>query len=263
MKKAYVTAISTDSYLPGVLALDKNIRDTCKYPLVVLVPHDLSEESYEKMRRLNIKFVQADHIETPKELMRATEEHDWFAHWAKSLFKLRIFDLVEYDKIVFVDCDMMLMESVDEVFDLPDISATIGAKDYPGNEHFEDLSSGFMVIEPKKGLSDNMALLIPEVAAKKNIFGDQDIMQAYFTDWKEKKELVLPDKYNVWFPHYQFYAKRERVKGVHFLGRKKPWMMNNCDVLREYLRCLFKGNRKGIAVLRKYRKLLKEVGSNI
>ena len=258
MKQVYVTAISTDSYLPGALALDKNIRDTCSYPLLVLVPPDLSEESYEKMRRRNVNFVIAEHIKAPEEVLRATNEHIWFAHWAKSLFKLRIFDLVEYDKIVFVDCDMMLLESVDEVFDLPNMSATIGAKSYPGNEEFVDFSSGFMVIEPRAGIAESMVALIPEVAAKKSVFGDQDVMQAYFSDWKENTEFILPETYNVWFPHYQFYAKKEPVKGVHFLGKKKPWMMSTYEALREYLKCLLKDNRMGMAVLYKYRRLVKE-----
>jgi len=259
VKKTYVTAISTDSYLPGALALDKNIRDICGYPLIVLVPPDLSPESYDKMRRRNINFVIARHIQVPKEILRATEEHIWFAHWAKSLFKLRIFDLTDYDKIVFVDCDMMLMESVDDAFDLPHMSATIGGKSYPGGEHWVDFSSGFMVIQPQEGLSDSIAELIPQVAKEKPIFGDQDVMQAYFKDWPQKKELLIPEAYNVWYPHYQFYARKAPVKGVHFLGKKKPWMMSNYDILKEYAKCLLKGNAKGIPVLRKYLMILDEV----
>ena len=259
MKRTYVTAISTDDYLPGVLALEKNIRETCSFPLLVILPGDLKDETYAELHRRNISFMKVDDIETPGELLQATKEHAWFAHWANSLIKLRIFDLVEYGKIVFVDCDMMLMDCVDEVFELPDMSAVIGGKSYPGNEHFVDLNSGFMVVTPAEGKSKSIAAIIPEVAAEKKIFGDQDVFQAYFADWKHKTELHMPGGYNVWFTHYQYYLENEFVKIVHFVGKKKPWMMNSYDISREYIKCVFKKNIKGISVLRKYRKLLKEV----
>ena len=258
MKQAYVTVISTDDYLPGVLALAKNVSETCKHPLVVMASRSLGEGTYAELNRRNIPYVQVDDVDPPYELMQATLEDAWFSHWAKSFLKLRIFDLVEFDKIVFIDCDMMLMDSVDEVFGLPDMSATVGGKSFPGHGHLVDLNSGLMVIVPSEGLSESIIATIPEVAANKGVFGDQDVMQAYFSDWKQKKELLLPGGYNVWFSHYQFYLENEFVKVVHFIGKKKPWMMNTYDILREYIKCLVKGNAKGIAVLRRYRKLLKE-----
>ena len=259
MKQTYVTAISTDDYLPGVLALAKNVSETCRHPLVVMTSRSLREGTYAELSRRNIPYVQVDDIEPPYELLQATLEDAWFSHWAKSFLKLRIFDLVEFDKIVFIDCDMILMDSVDEVFELPDMSATVGGKSFPGHGHLVDLNSGFLVISPREGLSESIIATIPEVAANKGVFGDQDVMQEYFSDWKNNKELLLPGGYNVWFSHYQFYLKNEFVKVVHFIGKKKPWMMNTYDILREYLKCLVKGNAKGITVLRRYRKLLKEV----
>ena len=259
MNRSYVTVISTDDYLPGVLALAKNIRDTCRYPLLVITSNDLSKATYEKLKKHDIKFIQKEDINISTELLRATQNNAWFSHWANSFLKLRIFDLTDYDKIVFIDCDMMLLESVDEVFEAPDMSATIGGQSYPGNEHLVDLNSGFIVIIPREGLSEQIAALIPEVAEKKVVFGDQDVIQAYFTDWQKHSELLLPGGYNVWFSHYQFYLEHEFVKVVHFIGRKKPWMMNCRDLIKDYIKCLVRGNTKGIAILNKYRKILKEV----
>ena len=262
INQTYVTVLSSDGYLPGVLALARNIRETCGFPLLVLTSRDLAPGTCEQLRRRGIPYVHAADIEAPEEMLNATREHSWYKHWAKSLFKLRIFDLVEYDKIVFVDCDMMLLEPVDEVFEYPDLSAVIAGGAYPGNENWTDLNSGFMAIVPRAGLSDSIAATIPEVAAEKAIFGDQDLMQAYFTDWRQESSLHMPGGYNVFFDHYQFYAKRCPVKAVHFIGSKKPWMMNTFQIARAYLKCLVKGNRMGIPVLRRYLKLLKEVGSD-
>ena len=262
MNQTYVTVLSTDDYLPGVLALARNIGETCSFPLLVLASRALSEGTIEEMRRRDIPFVRADDIEAPEGTLRATQEHSWYKHWASSLFKLRIFDLVEYDKIVFVDCDIMLLDTVDEVFDFPDMSAVIAGGAYPGNEGWVDLNSGFMAIVPREGLSKKIAALIPDVAAQKAIFGDQDLIQAYFTNWRQDQELHMPGGYNVYFDHYQFYLERGPVKAVHFIGRRKPWMMNAYYIAREYLKCLLKGNRKGIPVLRRYLRLVSDVRSS-
>ena len=261
MKKTYVTVLSSDNYLPGVLALTRNIGEFCRFPLLVLASQDLSAGTYAQLDRRKIPYVHAADIDVPEELLAATQEHSWYRHWAKSLFKLRIFDLVEYDKIVFVDCDMMLLDSVDEVFDFPDVSAVIAGGDYPGNEGWVDLNSGFLAIVPREGLSERIAALIPQVAAEKAIFGDQDLMQAYFTGWRDNTALHMDGGYNVYFEHYQFYLKKGPVKVVHFIGRRKPWMMGAHYIMRETAKCLLKGNQKGIPILRRYLRLLKEASA--
>jgi len=256
--QAYVTVLSTDEYLPGVLALNKNINELCSFPLLVLTSGMLDAATYASLEHRNIRFVKVDDVDIPAELMQATKEHSWYSHWVKSFLKLRVFDLPGHDKIVAIDCDMMLMESIDEIFALPDMSAVIAGRSYPGNEHWGDLNSGLMVIVPREGYSGQIAAVIPEVEAAKIIFGDQDLIQAFFSGWRENVELHMPEGYNVYFNHYQHYRKIETVKVVHFVGREKPWMMSIAEICREYVKCLVKGNIAGIPVLRKYLKLLKE-----
>jgi len=138
------------------------------------------------------------------------------------------------------------------------MSAVVAGGDYPGNEGWLDLSSGFMVIVPREGLSERIAALVPDVAAKKQVFGDQDLIQAYFADWRQDMGLHLAGGYNVYFDHYQFYLERGPVKAVHFIGRRKPWTMNAYHIARECVKCLVKGNREGIPVLRRYLRLVRD-----
>ena len=258
MKLSYVTVLSSDNYLPGVLALDINVREKCSYPLLVVTPKDLLAQTYAELECRNISYIQSDDIPAPAEALRATTEHAWYRHWVKSLFKLRIYDLIEYEKIVFIDCDMMLLESIDGAFDYPDGSAVVAGAEYPGNAHWVDLNSGFMVITPKAGLSADITALIPDVAQKKPIFGDQDLIQAFFFDWKHNNALHMPGGYNVYFDHYQFYKYIGNIKTVHFIGNKKPWMMGFFARCKVYLKCLLKKNIKGIPIFIAYRKLLRE-----
>jgi len=261
-KQVYVTVLSTDDYLPGVLALNKSINELCSFPLLVLTSGTLGNETYEHLERRKIRFVRVDDVEVPDDLVQATKDHAWYSHWVKSFLKLRVFDLPGYDKIVAIDCDMMLMESIDEVFALPDMSAVIAGRSYPGNERWVDLNSGLMVIVPREGLSEQIAGVIPEVNATKSVFGDQDLIQAFFSGWRDNAELHMPEGYNVHFSHYGHYHGAETVKVVHFVGRDKPWMMSITDICRQYVKCFAKGNIAGIPVLRKYLKLLRAAAAD-
>jgi len=258
MKLSYVTVLSSDNYLPGVLALDKNVREKCFYPLLVVTPKNLDPNTYAELERRGISYIQADDIAAPAEALRATTEHAWYRHWVKSFFKLRVYDLTQYDKIVFIDCDMMLLTSIDDAFDYPDGAAVVAGAEFPGSAHWVELNSGLMVITPKAGLSTRIAALIPDVARKKTIFGDQDLIQAFFSDWKNNNTLHMPGGYNVYFEHYQFYKNIGSVKAVHFIGNKKPWMMGFFALCKVYAKCLLKKNIKGIPIFIAYRKLLRE-----
>ena len=253
----FVTTLNTDNYLPGVIVLDKTIRDTCSHRLFVLVSHDLKESTYEALRRRSIAFGYADNVVVNPELFADTA--DIYSHWKNTLFKLRIFELTQFSKIVFIDGDIMVLGSIDDLFDRPDMSAVIAGRSYPGNEHWYDLNSGVLVIEPCEGIIGKLIDTIPVVSAAKNNFGDQDILSAYFSDWPQDKNLHLPEGYNVFFDHYHHYIKHGEVKGLHFIGKIKPWMLSRHQVFVTYLRCFLKGNASAISVLKRYLRYVREV----
>ena len=260
-RKAFVTTLNTDNYLPGVLVLDKTIRDMCSHRLFVLVSHGLEESTYEALRRRDINYGFADDIVVDPEVFADIDSD--FTHWKNTLFKLRIFELTQFDKIVFIDSDIMVIQPIDELFDRPDMSAVIAGRSYPGNEGWHDLGSGVVVLEPRDGIVEQLVDLVPAVSAEKQNFGDQDVIIKYFSDWPQNESLHLPEKYNVFFDHYGFYFKHGGVKAVHFIGKKKPWMMTRGQVfVGGFLRCIVKGNARGIGMLMRYRRYLREVGAD-
>lgn len=256
--KAFVTTLITDDYLPGVLVLDKTIREKCSHSLFVLASHGLPESTYETLSRGGIEFGLADDIVVDPGFFANTDPI--YSHWTNTLFKLRIFELTQFKKIVFIDSDIMVLEPIDDLFDRPDMSAAVAGGSYPGNEDWHDLGSGVLVIEPRMGVVEKLVGVVPAVAAEKRNFGDQDVFIKYFSNWRQDEILHLPESYNVFFDHYQYYLKRGGVKALHFIGRVKPWMMKRGSLAVQFARCIIKGNSSGIGMLMRYRRYLKEVG---
>ena len=256
-QEVFVTVLNTDNYLPGVLVLEKSIRDLCSHQLFVLASQGLNESTYKALNSRGISYGFADDIPVDPTLFDNVKTE--FSHWKKTLFKMRIFELTQYDKIVFIDSDIILLEPVDDLFDWPDMSATIAGRSYPGNESWSTLNSGVMVIIPRENFVDYLVDLVPVVAAKKPSFGDQDVLSEYFAGWENDEPRHIPEANNVFFDHYQFYLKHGGVKALHFIGARKPWMMKWRDLAVHFLRCIIKGNTKGVDMLKHYRRYLRRV----
>jgi glycogenin glucosyltransferase len=141
-----------------------------------------------------------------------------------------VFELTEFDKILYLDSDLYINKNIDELFCLPNLSAVISGKGYV-NEWVE-MNSGLMVIEPKEGLVDKMLELLKNTKFDKDI-GDQDIINIYF-DWKNKN-LAISEKYNIYYFLIDYYVNSlgydlNDFRVIHFIGENKPWMMSEEDI---------------------------------
>ena len=178
MKKyAYVCVLSTDNYLDGALILNENLRElNSKYELLCVVNDRLSEESIKTLHRFGIKTKNT----------RAIKTNMGIGRWNYTFDKLNIFSLVEYDKIVFLDLDLLILKNIDHLFNWDSIAAGL---DMPW--HDDEFNSGVMVIEPNMDLYNDMIEKL--YATKYNYTGDQDFLNDYFG----KNFIALPLKYNL------------------------------------------------------------------
>ena len=234
--KAFVTLLSTANYLPGVLALNESLRRTgTRYPLLVVLSCDTPQNVETTLVSRNIKVFRLKGSLKIPDIHRTSN-----GHWGNTFDKIQLFGLTDYEKLVYVDSDMMVLQNIDELFEKPHMSAVAaGRMLYPTSVR---LNSGLMVIEP----ADH----IPELIAEKldaamhqvaqlgvSAVGDQDLINAYYSDWTATTHLHLPDSYNVFQFHIDQYirekdfslgvfgAKGDKViKIVHFIGALKPWM---------------------------------------
>ena len=154
-KKAYTTILSTDSYLPGVLSLFESIRrtNTKISDFVVIINQEIKKETINRLKESRIIVKIMPKIEAPQEIK---SKNKLFPHWNNTFDKFNIFNLTEYDKVVYLDSDIYVSENIDELFEKPNMSAVIAGKSYPFNKHWNELNSGVMVIEPKEGIREEL-----------------------------------------------------------------------------------------------------------
>lgn len=104
MNCAYCTLVSNDEYTWGAicLAISKN-RTAAKYPLVILVSEDVSEHN----RRLLSDYGIVKMIPNHK------FEDGYFEGYLCTKQKLEVFNLIEYDRVMFLDADVIMLDDFD------------------------------------------------------------------------------------------------------------------------------------------------------
>lgn len=276
---AYVTIATSKDYLPGLMAMYLSLKQTgTQIPLYAMLPKKVVENETQTIANLKqngIIIIQYDHsIEIPQQLIdnNAQQGDLRFSH---TFDKLLVFEQTQFDKIVYLDADIYILHNLDHLFQLPHMSAMIAGKSYPGNEDWIDLTSGIMTLVPKRGLASQFEKLIPDVIKAKGICGDQDILQAYYTDWPQRPELDMGEKYGIIAGYAYYYEQHlgyhytndiddpRSVAIIHYAGEKKPWMQHwsSLSVLKQELQLFalrLLNKRNTTAVLLEYKHLVRK-----
>lgn len=230
MKKAFVTYLGSQQFLPGVIALNESLQKfNSNIPLIILVQHDLPNEAVVFLRdnHFNIKMVDEIKRLEPSE----NDERDLHCVYNK----LWIFALTEYDKLVYIDADMLVCENIESLFEEPHFSAVVAGALMPQNKEWVKLNSGLMVVEPDGALFNNMVSMVTELPVTYK--SDQDFLHYYYPDWPAHEELHLHHRYNVPAPcietycalHDFFFSYADKslltknISVIHYWGPYKPW----------------------------------------
>lgn len=269
---AYITVMSTDSYLLGVLVLYKSlIKQNAKYPLYVLISEDVSLQSQNKLTSIGINLIHINSNIKLSEDIKKRNNNAGYSNWNNTLQKLNIFDFVQFEKLVYLDSDMIITTNIDELFDKPHMSAVIAGKLMPMNREWKDLNSGLMVIKPQKEESIKILSTLSTVSNKKKYFGDQDLLQEYYDLWPNESKLHLDQKYNVFDANVDYYVSScgyncnftnpddKTISVVHFVGKNKPWMESKAGKVRKILSLIKNKKINSLKIYITYYKLLNNI----
>ena len=255
MNNAYVTVLSTNDYYKGVLALFESLKQTNpKYNnFIIIINENIDKNIINILLNKGYIVIKKDKIES------SFVENISYKHWNNTFDKFNIFDLTEYNKIVYLDSDMYICKNIDELFDMPNMSAAIAGKTY--YKEWDCINSGLMVIEPKKGILEGLKELLYSKELNKHI-GDQDIIEKYF-DW-HNKNLEISEKYNLFAFLIDYYINNydyniDNIKIIHFIGSIKPWMLDEKGI-KEHKENLLKENKNNeLYYFEKYEEILKHI----
>ena len=110
-----------DSYLPGILLLGSSIRKVMpkeykKYnTLCCMVTNDVSKEARDLISKIYDRVIDVDYLQIPPKLIKHKNPNTQNIY-SKTFTKLRIFEMTEYDKILFLDTDMLVLNK--DIFSL-------------------------------------------------------------------------------------------------------------------------------------------------
>jgi alpha-N-acetylglucosamine transferase len=230
MKKAFVTFLATPDFLPGILALSHSLRQTQNNTdLVVLVTPEIDKEifSFFDTNSFRVKIVES--IDNPyrKELTDPRFFHMYT--------KLRVFTLTEYEKIVYLDADLLVCTCIECLFDKPHMSGVPAGSIIEQNRHWTKFNAGLLVIEPSMDLFKKMELEIRRLPSVTK--GDQGFLHSYYPDWDDQPILHLDHCFNIpalyldqycamgrfAFDYHDRTLISENIAIIHFWGGVKPW----------------------------------------
>ncbi|KAI9884092.1 MAG: hypothetical protein M1823_004122 [Watsoniomyces obsoletus] len=131
-RRAWVTLLTRPSYLPGVVILNYTLRrHHSRYPLIVLVTDTFPSECIDILisssptpstdnhtpsddhKPSDLIIKQVDHL-LPKQPVHIVADR-----FADTWTKLQAFSLIDWDTLVFLDADVMIMhDSIDDIFNI-------------------------------------------------------------------------------------------------------------------------------------------------
>lgn len=213
-KEAYATVIhSSEAYVCGAISLAQSIIKTgTNRDLVILLDKSISQPKREALMQAGWKIREIKRIRNPKAEKKSYNEYNYS--------KFRLWQLTDYDKIIFIDSDIIVLRNLDLLFHFPQMSAT-------GNDGVI-FNSGIMVIEPSKCtfklLMEQRTVLISYNG------GDQGFLNEVYVWWHRLPRRVNFLK-NFWsnttletsMKNQLFGADPPKVYAIHFLGLK-PWL---------------------------------------
>jgi len=249
---AWVTLLTQPSYLVGVKALHRSLQKSgTQWPLVVMVTSNVEQDVRDALVQDGCIVHPVEHLAPQAELT----QHYALPQFGEVWNKLRIWGLTDYQRVVFLDADMLVLQNMDELFTLDFGDNTIAAchacrcnprklKSYPADWNPEHchytwqergeqppasldlyLNGGFLVLEPDHAV---LQMFEEKLAAindlKKYPFAEQDFLNEVFSE----RWLPLPYIYNalktLMFQHPKIWHQQE-VKNIHYI-LEKPWKID-------------------------------------
>lgn len=244
--RAYVTFLAgTGDYVKGVVGLAKGLRKVkSAYPLVVAILPDVPEEHRRILESQGCIVREIEPVYPPENQTQFA-----MAYYVINYSKLRIWELVEYSKMVYLDGDIQVFENIDHLFDLPGgyfyaVKDCFCEKTWSHTPQYKTgycqqcpdkvkwpaemgqppalyFNAGMFVYEPSLSIYDDLLRKVKETPPTP--FAEQDFLNMFFRDIYKP----IPPVYNLvlamlW--RHPENVELDKVKVVHYCAAgSKPW----------------------------------------
>ncbi|WP_454851379.1 glycosyltransferase [Rhizobium binxianense] len=230
-RRAYVTLVTNADYAMGATALARSLRRTgTGADIVVLHTGGVDRPALLPLEALGCRLVEVEHLPlsdafnerhargrlhsaAPFTKGRKPDFHSPLDNFCK----LRLWQLIEYERCVFIDADAIVLKNVDRLFLYPEFSAAPNV--YESLADFHRMNSGVFVATPSEETFRRMLDVLdqPDAFWRRT---DQTFLETFFPDWHG-----LPVYFNmlqyVWFTMPRLWDWRS-ISILHY-QYEKPW----------------------------------------
>ena len=228
---AYATLVTNPDYVLGATALVRSLKLTgTAADIVVMHTGGVDAAMLAPLTALGAKLHHADllptsdafnerhsrariHAEKPFTKGRKPDFHTPLDNFAK----LRLWEMEEYERIVFIDADAIVIRNIDRLFAYPEFSAAPNV--YESLADFHRMNSGVFVAKPSRATFDAMLARLDAPGAHWPRT-DQTFLQNFFPDWHGLPVFDNMLQY-VWFALPALWDWKS-VRVIHF-QYEKPW----------------------------------------
>ncbi|GAA5987163.1 hypothetical protein JCM10908_001056 [Rhodotorula pacifica] len=226
---AVVTLVTSDSYLPGALVALNSLLDaegvspspTARNfaTLCLATPATLGHASLQALDKAFDQVIGVEPILTKSwEELRLLGRQDL----AASLTKLHVFRLTQFEKVLYLDADTLVLRPLSHLFELPYRFAAAPDVGWP-----DAFNSGVFLAQPSTETFDGLREMMRQRGTWDG--GDQGLLNDYFHDWHRLSFTynVTPTAYYTYAPAYKRHGQNASV--LHFIGAEKPWHRGTRD----------------------------------
>jgi lipopolysaccharide biosynthesis glycosyltransferase len=249
-KYAYATLVmKEDRYVPGALTLGYSFKKhKTKHTTICMHTPDVSKDAIAKLKIIFDKVFEVPYIEHESIPMKSKKQREIYTWDSVSYTKWNVLKFDDYDKILFIDADTLVLQNIDFIFML---SAPAGIFfDYYANgkrktpfdrlRHGQEITDelcwklfekyfvqagGFVLLEPNRW---EFSHYLKMLNAKKpyghlgcpSIHGNQSLLE--FTLLKKKTWTNIHPSY-LWIPRKNKTLLQGRKPKVYHYSGTNPW----------------------------------------
>ena len=141
----YLT-LCNDKYVKGVIALNKSLKNVnSKYNLLILY-FNLCDDNINLLKNYDILLKKVEPISSKKQSKK----------FINTYTKLLIFSMIDYDKIIFMDADTIVLKNIDHLFDIEHNFSV--APDLGNQLMYNRFNTGVMIIKPNIDVFNDMMI---------------------------------------------------------------------------------------------------------
>jgi lipopolysaccharide biosynthesis glycosyltransferase len=158
-----------DRYVKGAIALAHSIKKSgSTHDTVCMVTDDVSDKGIVALKKVFDTVITVDYIVHNSPLMRTKKIENIYGSWKNySYTKWNSLNLVQYDKIIMMDSDLVVLKNMDELFKLKAPAATFSL--YCTSEYSSKKNINFMV-NPYKGVKHGGRVMKHQIEKGYNSF---------------------------------------------------------------------------------------------